>query len=495
MLNIVYQIFSSPFAILGAVFFFGASIFVHELGHFLAARWRGLKIDRFSIGMGPRLFGWTDRHGVEWRISALPIGGYVLLPQLADMRGVEGATRFSQDELTELSWTDKVVVSAAGAVFNVLFALALGSVLWAIKIEESAFDGETVIGLVQETVLAADGEQVPSPASQAGLQPGDRVLVVDGEPVEDFSDVSLAILLGTGEFPDGRPRTEMTIERDGERKSVEMSPVLVDIEQRRLVGIASAQPMLVGDTAPHSPARTAGLRAGDIILSADGTPFYRWSAFENHVDARLGEAIDLRILRAGEEIHLSATPVAAQITEAGETSPELGIIWDYPTQWVQVNPIEQVRRVVVLTFRTISALLDPRTNIGLRAMSGPVGILYTLRETFDWGIRSFLWLVIFINVNLAIVNLLPLPILDGGHIVIATWKKVFGRPISARAIGAAQGAMVAFLIAMVFYVSFFDLMRTGQRAGDEYEARQQQQRYLSQPLFPAPLDIEANEQE
>ncbi|MDE0769770.1 MAG: site-2 protease family protein, partial [Opitutaceae bacterium] len=112
-------------ATLMIILFFGGSIFIHELGHFLAAKWRGLHIERFSIGFGPRLFGWKHQ-GIDYRISLLPLGGYVALPQLADMRGIEGENSLDDASMEPISYTSKVIVSVAGAVFNVLFALVLG---------------------------------------------------------------------------------------------------------------------------------------------------------------------------------------------------------------------------------------------------------------------------------------------------------------------------------------------------------------------------------
>ena len=123
-----FRILSDPLAILLVVLFFGASIFVHEYGHYLAARWRKLRIERFSIGFGPRIFGWKDKSGVDWRVSLFPLGGYVALPQLADMRGVEGTPSEEAGRLPPLSYADKMIVAGAGAFFNILFALLLGTV-------------------------------------------------------------------------------------------------------------------------------------------------------------------------------------------------------------------------------------------------------------------------------------------------------------------------------------------------------------------------------
>ena len=126
----VSDLLGSLRGILLVVLFFGGSIFVHELGHFLAARKRGLKVERFSIGFGPRLFGWTGKDGVDYRVSLIPLGGYVALPQLADMQGIEGENSDDAEALPKISYADKMIVSVMGAVFNVIFAFVLATILW-----------------------------------------------------------------------------------------------------------------------------------------------------------------------------------------------------------------------------------------------------------------------------------------------------------------------------------------------------------------------------
>ena len=210
--------------LLVALLALGFTIFIHELGHFLAARQRGLIIKRFSIGFGPKIFGW-EKDGVEYRISMFPFGGYVALPQLADMGRVEGQNeepeekRLSawddydeddeeneEDELKEkkppkISYADKMIVSVMGAVFNILLAFSLSSVLWFFGYERRDGELTTKIGYIADTVerwnpIVEQGETVTSPAKKAGLLPGDQVLSVDGAPVEDFMDVQSRIVTG-----------------------------------------------------------------------------------------------------------------------------------------------------------------------------------------------------------------------------------------------------------------------------------------------------------
>ncbi|HTB62800.1 MAG TPA: site-2 protease family protein, partial [Opitutales bacterium] len=202
----------------------GGSIFVHELGHFLAARWRGLKVDRFSIGFGPKIFSWKGKDGVEYRLSWLPLGGYVALPQLADMRGIEGDPSEDVRALPPISYLDKMITVTAGVVFNMIFALALSLLLWGVGVPWPSATDTQVVGYVFPTMeTLKDGtpayqlppshiprdepfDPSPAPAAKAGLLPGDRILAVDGHAVENFRDLPEAVALSSGRDEKGNPQ-------------------------------------------------------------------------------------------------------------------------------------------------------------------------------------------------------------------------------------------------------------------------------------------------
>ena len=491
-LNIIFQVLSNPVAILVAIFFFGASIFIHEYGHYLAARWRGLKIERFSIGMGPRLFGWKDRHGVDWQVAALPIGGYVLLPQLAEMKGLEGSSEHTAEDLPPLSWTDKVTVAVAGAVFNVLFALALGSVLWVRGLPQPAELATTRIGAVAEEVYNADDEIVPGPAAEAGLRRGDRILAVDGKRVDDFFDLQNTVLVSDGLSADGRAQVTLTIEREGETQEVVVHPILSGSERLRSLGLYPAREAIIGLTFTHSPAERAGLLPGDRIVALDGTPVVDRGQISEALQADATATYTFTIERPQEDgstvtLEVPIQAVEARLTADGTvTAAMIGVRWEEGFALRKTNPFTLVGDVVELTYSTLSALVNPRTDVGLRNLSGPVGILNIMRITAEQGLLFLLWIVIIINVNLAVLNLLPLPILDGGHIVLATWHKLVGWPIPPRIVASLQGAMVVFLLGVMLYVTFFDLGRVAEGERDEMEATRTETQYLPEPLFPVP---------
>ena len=252
--------------LLVALLALGFTIFIHELGHFLAARQRGLIIKRFSIGFGPKIFGW-ERNGVEYRISMFPFGGYVALPQLADMGRIEGENEKDEDNkftgwddieddpdndynkdstsnaLPKISYSDKMIVSVMGAVFNILLAFALSSVLWFFGYERRDGELTTQIGHISDTVerwnpIIEESETVASPAKKAGLMHGDEILAVDGNPVDDFMDVQSRIVTGKLITADQRPRrlSRLTILRNNEKMEIEVFPEVFGNEERRALG-------------------------------------------------------------------------------------------------------------------------------------------------------------------------------------------------------------------------------------------------------------------
>ena len=205
-----------------ALFALGFSIFIHELGHFIAAKKRGLIADRFSIGFGPRLFGW-HRNGTDFRLSLLPLGGYVSLPQLADMGRVEGGGKEEADKLAPISYADKMIVAVMGAVFNLIFALLLSLVLWGVGRE---IVKSTSVGFVAEEIRNADGAIVPGPAYEAGILPGDTIDSIDGKSVPDWWYFQNAIATGIGKEDGeaGRRLVEVGILRDGETMAFTVYP-------------------------------------------------------------------------------------------------------------------------------------------------------------------------------------------------------------------------------------------------------------------------------
>src|SRR6267378_37187 len=247
------------FIFLEVLLLFNLLIFVHELGHFLAARWRGLKIDRFAIWFGKPI--WKTRiNGVEYVLGSIPAGGYVSLPQMATMEAIEGKGETSGQPLPNISALDKIIVAFAGPLFSFLLALWFAVVVIVVGRPVSEAEKTTTVGYVLKG----------GPADEAGLRPGDRILAVDGKPVSKFGgmgdSVTWRIVSSEGET------VRVKVERDGQELELFPKPSKEPTKfwertSLRKIQISPAFDLIVGDMATNSPAKVAGLRPGDRILS------------------------------------------------------------------------------------------------------------------------------------------------------------------------------------------------------------------------------------
>ncbi len=482
------EYFSSFWAIFLVVLFFGASIFVHELGHFLAALRRGLKIERFSIGFGPKLFTWK-RGGVEYCISALPLGGYVALPQLADMGALEGGDKPDDEKLPPLSYADKMIVSVMGAVFNVLFALVLATVLWGIGRPTTETQQTTTIGYVMPELSNTEGEKVDSPALQSGLLAGDRVLQIDGKPISAWPDLQQALVTGSGRTPDGKPQTILKVERDNQVLDIEIIPLLSGADKLRKIGVIPAEQMVIDSLYENSPAARAGLLSGDRILALDGESIFSSYAISRYLEKHPENLIEVTIERDGEKIGFSIKPESVVITTEGDTTPSFGLVFQRKLWLEYINPFRLLYDDVEMTLNVLGALFSRHSDIGLDKLSGPPGIFYILYKTAMFDIRWFLNLLVLINVNLAILNLLPVPVLDGGHMAFATIAQLRGKALPPRFIAASQSLFIVLLFSLLIYVSVFDFRRVGRDQKDEREYQQRLKQSV-EPVFKAPSSDE-----
>lgn len=440
------------------VVFFGGSIFVHELGHFLAARRRGLVVERFSIGFGPKIFGWK-RNGVEYRLSLLPLGGYVALPQLADMATIEGEPETEIQKLPPLSWSDKMIVSVMGAVFNVLFACTLAVLLWMVGMPSSETNQTTRVGYVLPEFSFENGETVQSPAARAGIQAGDTILKIDGSSVDKWVDIPQKLATGTARGPDEKPIAHFTIARGDEVLELPVHPLLHGQEKLRQVGIAPYHVVTVGAIIRDSPAHKGGVERDDILVGMDGQKVMSIAQVYAHSEEHADRPIEFIFERSGQPYTVSLQPTMREIRE-GQSIADIGIEAASQEITLHPNPVESVADVVTMTFSTLGALVSPSSDIGIKHLSGPVGIARFLHSAsvIDW--RLTVWVALLININLAILNLLPLPVLDGGHMLFATIAKLRGKPIPANFIAALQTMFVLLLFGFMIYVTFFDIQRT-----------------------------------
>lgn len=454
-MELLHNILSNIWAVFLVVLFFGGSIFVHELGHFLAARRRGMHVDRFSIGFGPKIFSWRGKDGVEYRISWLPLGGYVALPQLADMSAIEGRSDTDLAKLPKPNYTTKVIVSAAGAFFNILFALALGVIVWLVTGEpsSSALSTNTVAKVVP-TLLDDSNQKVPSPASLAGIQPGDTILKVDGKTVKWLGDIQKQLALSSGWDDKGVRETIFTIQRGDKIFDLTLNPVRSGREKNRKIGIEPVSILKFKAPRPDSITAKAGLQLDDQVFEIGQKRILTLDDFWEALKQRTKGPIEMIVQRGQTNVTVTI-PVAANAKEATSLLKEIkpGIIYTNP------NPFQQITNAITDTFRTMFALVNPRSDVSIASMGSAVMIVATFFDLAHEGIPFVLWFTIIINVSLAIFNLLPIPVLDGGHILFATISKLRGKALPVEFVATAQSIFMVLILSMMLYLGYRDFNR------------------------------------
>jgi regulator of sigma E protease len=439
------------FIVLEVLVLFNLLIFVHELGHFLAARWRGLKVDRFAIWFGKPIWKKTI-NGVEFALGTIPAGGYVTLPQMATMETIEGKSESSDKPLPPISPLDKIIVAFAGPLFSFLLALAFAVIVMVVGRPVSEAEATTVIGYVEKD----------SPAAAVGLKPGDRILSVDGQPVSKFGgmgdSVTWRIVRSEG------ATVPITVERDGQTLQFNPTPKRDETKfwQRkslRQIKIAPAQSAIIAEVSTNSPAAVAGLRPGDHVLGINGQKIFHYAAVADYIEKNPDQSLQLLVERAGKNFEVAVKP--EKPISPPNDRPRLGVLWDGNGHTTLVYPgaIEQVRASVSAMVQTFGALFSKGSDIQAQHLGGAVKIMEVYYRLFDseYGWRLALWFSVLMNVNLALLNLLPVPVLDGGHIVLAMIEGVFRKQISARIISAIQTGCAVLLIGFMVYIAVFDV--------------------------------------
>ena len=428
---------------------FNLLIVVHEIGHFLAARWRGLFIEKFGIWFGKPL--WKKKiNGVQYSLGSLPFGGFVALPQLAPMDIIEGKADVDRSQLPPVSALDKIIVAVAGPFFSLLLAFAFALIVWVAGYPVSESDMTTVVGYILPD----------SPAEKAGLQPGDKILEVDGKRVKRFlgmnDSVSWAVVRSEGET------IPVKYERDGQVRTVEVEPYKADTrgwrrKSVRQLLILPAETALIQKVQADSPAAKAGIQKGDIIRGFNHTPMYNTEALQDYIKKHPEETLTLDVERGGSRIEVPVKP--QPLPTDGKMQPRIGIQWDTNLTVSHPSPWELVQNSVTSTLNTLGAVISPKSDVKLQHLSGPVGIgrIYFLFFQSEHGWQLVLWLSVVLNVNLAILNMLPIPVLDGGHILFGLIESVRRKPMNIRVLEYVQGVCTLLIVGLIVYITFFDI--------------------------------------
>jgi regulator of sigma E protease len=418
----------------------GLMIFFHEFGHFITAKAFGMRVFIFSFGFGPRLAGfkWGD---TDLRISAIPLGGYVKLEGEAEDHLSEDTSRLGdgKDFATRPRW-QRFLVYVAGPFMNGVLTVAVLTALYMIgfQVEGSLYD-RPIVGVVAEG----------SPADQAGLRPGDEIVSVDGEPVSTWEEAQYAILI--------RPNStlRLRVRRGGEEREVPVRSTASGADQ---VGTIGVSPLVrVGQVLPGSPAEQAGLRPDDAILTIDGKPVQSFAEIPPLVAAAAGRPVTFEVWREGQILRIPITP-----RDDGQ-GPRIGIgpklvVKKFGLFQAVAEALRWSWNMTKQTFEVLGRLLT--AQISPKTMMGPLGIAKASGDAARGGLGPLFYLVAVISLQIGIMNLFPLPPLDGGHLAILAAEAVvrhdFSMNVKAWLMNA--GAMVLFLL--IGLVLYSDLSKT-----------------------------------
>jgi regulator of sigma E protease len=433
--------------ILAFAFVLGVLVFVHELGHFLAAKRVGIRVLKFQLGFNPTIISFR-RGDTEYGIGALPLGGYV---KMAGDNPDDVPTGRSDEFLAKSKW-QRFQVLIMGPAMNLVLAFVLTAVVLYQGVEMPAFlDQPVVIGSVQPD----------SPAEKGGLRPGDRIISVADRDVDTWEHFSIAI--GT------RPNREVSLKllRSGRQLTTTVTPIVPPAQSRFEIGDIGVLPDVhpnVSRLNPGEPADRAGLKVGDEILAVNGQRMTSRSDLMNAIASHAEKTITMHVQRGGEQIDVPVTPSLGGCTGVAPKIGCIGIAIGEPTKSFKPGAVEALGMSVKknieyaeLIFQTVWGLLTRETSP--KQLMGPVAIAQMSGESAQLGWIALLGLMASLSLNLGIINLLPIPVLDGGHIFIMALEGVARRDFSVKVKEKMLLAGFVALMMLMAAVIYNDLTR------------------------------------
>ena len=433
----------------------GVLVAFHEFGHYWVARKCGVKVLRFSIGFGRVLWKKTDREGVEWTLSAIPLGGYV---KMLDER--EGEVPEAQKHLAFNRATvgRRIAIVAAGPIFNFLLAIVFYWMAYVIGIEG------------MKTIIAEP--PASSAAARAGLKQGEQILRVAGRETPTWTVLRTELI---DQALDGDALPLEVRGADGVTRTVNMNLGGIRLDPEFLfndLGLDSFRPVLpaeIGEVAPDGPAAAAGLKAGDRILMAGEQEIEHWQQLVEWIRARPGSVAQLRVERSGRELTVDA--VIATASDGGKPYGRLGIgVASSPDLWQdlraenRLGPLEAVPAAIEHTWRMSALTLKMMGRmitgeVSVKNVSGPIQIAQVAGFSVQVGLVSFLSFMAIVSVSLGVLNLLPVPLLDGGHLLYYTAEAVRGTPLPERVQEWGQRVGLTMLVMLMGLAFFNDIVR------------------------------------
>jgi regulator of sigma E protease len=414
----------------------GVIIFVHEGGHFLMAKLFDVKVLTFSLGFGPKIVAFK-RGETEYRVSWLPLGGYVRLGGETP----EDTTGDPRDFQAKPRW-QRVLVYLAGPATNVVLAVLLVAVVLMLGFP---------VPFLNEIPPVVGSIEAGSPAAAAGLQPGDRVVEVKGKAVDNWEDVAMAIL----ESPN--VRVPLTVERDGKELDLAVTPVMVPHYE---IGDAGFYPKVlpnVSTVEPDGPALAAGFRPGDELRGIDGRVLATDQEFVEYIGTHAGVPVVVEVRRGEQLVDLTVTPrdvgggvgrIGIGLTTAVRLPPLRAVVVSVRYNW------NIAAQTVALVGKLLRREMKPQT-----ALHGPLEIGKLAGEALRQGAPFFIHLTALVSISIAILNLLPIPVLDGGQIFVLLVESTIRRDLSLRLKEAINMVGLAFIVLLMVTVIFFDVRR------------------------------------
>jgi regulator of sigma E protease len=436
----------------------GILILVHELGHFFMARLAGVGVERFSIGFGPVLWRVRGKE-TEYCVSAIPMGGYVKMMG-DDENPLEGGKGVAIDPAKAFNTKPLIarfLIVFAGPAMNFILAAVIAALMFM---------------LVGRPVAPAEIGRVTDggPAAQAGLKTGERLVAVDGKPIQYWEDLARVVQSARGRA------LSVTVRGPGGERTVTLTPapakrkdLFGDEQSVWEIGATPYVPAAIGDTVSGDPADTAGLKPNDVVTAIEGQPVLSWDELAEKIHQRAEQPTRLEVKRGSETVAVTVTPRKGKIPGPDGKETEVGLIGIRPSgavTFVRSNPITSLwdglvwsvdvtAKTAIGLYKIVVGQLD-RSNIG-----GPIQIAKTAGEQARQGIVSLALFTAVISINLFLLNLLPVPMLDGGHLLFFAFEAVLGRPLSVRKREVAQQVGFALLMLLMVFAFYNDFKRIG----------------------------------
>lgn len=429
-------------SIIGVMIVLGIMVFIHELGHFLAAKYFGVRVETFSIGFGKRLWGF-ERGGTDYRISALPFGGYVKMAG----ENPDDPTSGSPDEFQMKPRWQRFIVAFMGPAMNIVLSIALLTGLYMVRFQKPSFEeGPSVIGFIEPD----------SPAAKAGLQPGDRIVQLGDQESPNWEDIFIQVATSLDRS------VNVVLERAGQRMNVSLTPVKEGREMVGSVGWGPRRLARVQTVEPGLPAEKAGLQSGDIISEINGQSVTYWPAVAEMINSNQGKPMHFVLLRGGAKVPVEMTPVITQLDGSSRWRVGMSFTDDMVTMKLSLadafsESLAANKKFGLLIFDALGKLVT--REVSPRTLEGPIGIARLSGMALRQSFADLINLMAMISLNLGIFNLLPIPVLDGGMILMLLIEGAIRRDLSLKLKERIMQAGFALILLVAAFTIFNDIVK------------------------------------